>query len=307
MRGLGAGGRAAGLAAMAACAVLWSSSGILIRFSDWHPLAIAGGRSVIAALLMLVCLGRRPRFSLEPRLLLGAACYSATMILFVAANKLTSSANAILLQYSCPAWTALGAALILKERPRPLDLGFAALTLSAMVLFFMDKLRPGGGLGNLLAILSGVCFGLSFVFARGQEGTQEEAMILSHVLTFAVSIPFMALAGPPTGAPTWLAIAAMGLFQIGLASMLFSYGLRRVGALEAVLVSCLEPVLNPVWVFLWAGEIPGPWAITGGAAIVALVILRPLIARPRPPPGRLGLPSGRPPRQPGGGVGRARS
>jgi drug/metabolite transporter (DMT)-like permease len=274
--------RAKGIAALAACAVLWSCSGILIKFVSWHPLAIAGGRSVIAAILMLSFLGRKPRFSLEPKLLLGGALYSATMLLFVAANKLTTSANAILLQYSCPAWTALGAAIVLKERPRPLDMAFAGLTIGAMALFFLDKLSSGGALGNILAALSGVSFGFSFVFMRGQEkGTQEESLILSHAITFAVSIPFMVMSGPPAGASSWMAISAMGVFQIGIASILFSYGLKRVGALESVLTTSLEPILNPVWVFVWNGEKPGIWAIVGGTLIILMVSVRPFLRRGR--------------------------
>jgi drug/metabolite transporter (DMT)-like permease len=270
--------RAKGIAALAACAVLWSSSGILIKFISWHPLAIAGGRSVIAAVLMLVFLGRKPRFSLEPRLLLGGALYSATMLLFVAANKLTTSANAILLQYSCPAWTALGAAIVLKERPKPLDIAFAGLTIGAMALFFIDKLSSGGALGNLLAVLSGITFGFSFVFMRGQEkGTQEESLILSHVITFAVSIPFMIMSKPPANASSWIALSAMGVLQIGIASILFSYGLKRVGALDSVLTTSLEPILNPVWVFIWNGEKPGIWALVGGSMIILIVAVRPFL------------------------------
>jgi drug/metabolite transporter (DMT)-like permease len=272
--------RAKGIAALAACAILWSSSGILIKFVSWHPLAIAGGRSVIAAVLMLVFLGRKPRFSLEPKLLLGGALYAATMLLFVAANKLTTSANAILLQYSCPAWTALGAAIVLKEKPKPIDLVFAGLTIGAMALFFLDDLSAGGALGNALAALSGVTFGFSFVFMRGQEkGTQEESLILSHIITFAVSIPFMAMSRPPEGVSSWIALAAMGVFQIGIASILFSYGLKRVGALESVLTTSLEPILNPLWVFLLKGEKPGLWAIIGGALIILMVSFRPFLRR----------------------------
>jgi drug/metabolite transporter (DMT)-like permease len=270
--------RLRGLAALSACAALWSCAGILIKLVSWNPVAIAGSRSLIAAALMLLALRRRPRFSLEPRLVLGAALYAATMLLFVAANKLTTSANAILLQYSCPAWTALGAVLILKERPRPLDLLFAALTVGAMVLFFLDRLSASGLLGNVLAILSGITFGLAFVFLRGQkDGTQEESLILSHLLSFAVAIPFFIFMGPPATAVSWIGIGLLGLFQIGLASILLSYGMRRVGALESVLTTSLEPVLNPVWVFFWNGELPGFWAIIGGGAIVLMVAIRPFL------------------------------
>jgi len=267
-----------GIIALAACAILWSSSGVLIKFVDWNPIAIAGARSAIAAIVMIAFLGRKPRFKADLGLIMGGLLYSATMLLFVSANKLTTSANAIFLQYSCPAWTALGAAIILKERPKPLDYVFIVLVIGAMGLFFLDDLDSGGAAGNLLAALSGATFGICFVFMRGQKGgTQEESLILSHIITFLVSIPFMAVSKPPEGVMPWAAIGAMGVFQIGAASMLFSYGMRRVEALDSVITATLEPIFNPVWVFLLKGEVPGPWSLAGGAAIIVLVALRPFI------------------------------
>lgn len=270
--------RLKGLGALALCALLWSSAGILIKLVSWHPLAIASCRSLIGFLAMLAVYRRMPRFKFSWPLYLGALMNALTMFGFVAANKLTTSANAILLQYSSPLWTALFGAVILKEKPRKSDLALTVLVIAAMALFFMDKLSSRGALGNVLAILSGVCFGLFFVCMKKHEGEHPgETVMLSHLMAFAGGLPFVFLSRPPEGAASYLGIALLGLFQIGLAGVLLSYGIKRAGALESMLTTSLEPVFNPVWVFLFLGERPSPWAIAGGSAIVLMIGLRPFV------------------------------
>ncbi len=272
--------RLKGLSALALCALLWSSAGILIKLVSWNPLALAGSRSLLGFLFMLLVYRRLPRLRFSWPLYLGAFCYAATMLLFVAANKMTTSANAILLQYSSPVWTALLGALLLREKPKALDIVFTLLIMAAMILFFLDRLSSRGLAGNLLALLSGMTFGAAFVFLRMQktEGASD-VLMLSHLMTFAVGLPFIIISGPPQGSLSYLGIGALGFLQIGLASILLSYGIKRVGALESVLTTSLEPVLNPLWVFFFLGEKPSPWALLGGSAIILIVGFRPFLGR----------------------------
>jgi drug/metabolite transporter (DMT)-like permease len=275
---LAANERFKGLGSLALCALLWSSAGILIKLVSWHPLAIASCRSLIGFLAMLLFYRRLPRFKFSWPLYLGALMNALTMFMFVSANKLTTSANAILLQYSSPLWTALFGAVLLKEKPKTQDLVFAVLVIAAMALFFMDKLSARGSLGNVLAILSGVSFGLFFVCMKMHKGEHPgETVMLSHLMAFIAGLPFVFLSGPPSGASSYLGIGLLGVFQIGVAGILLSYGIKRAGALESMLTTSLEPVFNPVWVFLFLGEKPSPWAIAGGSAIVLMVGLRPFM------------------------------
>jgi drug/metabolite transporter (DMT)-like permease len=267
--------RLKGILAMSVCALLWSTSGALIKLVDWNPLALAGARSLLGFITMAVALRRLPRIRLSAPLLLGALFYSATLILFVSANKLTTSANAILLQYSAPVWTALFGALLLREKVRRSDILFMALTLAAMTLFFLDKLAASGLAGNLLAIASGFTYGLSFVFfGMGEGNSSDDSLMLSHLLTFLICLPFLATSGAPRGQFAWLGVLLLGVFQIGLASVFMAYGIKRVSPLDSILTAFLEPCLNPVWVLLFLGEKPSPWALVGGSAIVILVGLR---------------------------------
>jgi drug/metabolite transporter (DMT)-like permease len=266
---------AAGIAAVAACALLWSTGGLFIKIVSWNPFAIAGVRSLIGGLVILVYL-RRLRFTWSFAQIAGAVCYAACMILFVSANKLTTAANAIMLQYTAPVYAALFGWIFLKERAGLVDWLTIAVVMGGMGLFFMDKLSPGNMTGNILAIVSGVFFAGSMVALRAQkDGSPLESVFLSHCITFAVALPF--LHGPWPTLAGWGGLAFLGIFQIGAASLFLAYGVRHVTAVQSLLTSVLEPLFNPVWVFLVIGEVPGPRALAGGAVILVAVTARSLL------------------------------
>jgi drug/metabolite transporter (DMT)-like permease len=260
------------IAAVAACALLWSTGGLFIKIVSWNPFALAGIRSLIGGAVILLYL-RRPRFTWSFAQIAGAVCYAACMILFVAANKLTTAANAIMLQYTAPLYAAAFGWIFLKERAAVLDWLTIVVVLGGMALFFMDKLSLGGMQGNLLSILSGVFFAGSMVSLRAQkDGSPLESILLAHAITFVVSIPF--LHAPWPDATGWGGLAFLGIFQIGISALFLAYGVKYVTAVQSLLTAVLEPLFNPVWVFLVLGEVPGPRALVGGAVILVAVTLR---------------------------------
>lgn len=253
-------------------AILWSSGGLLIKAIDWHPLAIAGFRSAIAAVVIrLAFRGQRLNFS-RPQLI-GAAGYAGTVMLFVASTKLTTAANAILLQYTAPVFVALLAAWFLGEKPRPADWLTIGVVFGGMVLFFQDKMSAGGMLGNILALASGFTMAVMGVAMRHQkDGSPFGSVLLGNVATVACGLPFMTAPLPDlTG---WAALVTLGFFQLGLSYVLYSIAVKHVTALEAILITTIEPILNPVWVFLLIGERPGPWSLAGGVVIIAAIVGR---------------------------------
>ncbi len=261
-----------GMLAIAACALLWSTGGLFIKLVDWHPMAIAGMRSLIAGLVLVAFL-KKPQFTFAPAQILAALAHSATMILFVAATRSTTAANAILLQYTAPVYVALIGWVLLKEKPSPHHWAALAAVIFGMVLFFKDELEPGYLIGNIMALASGVTFALFSLFMRMQKnGSPMESMLLSNALTFLIGIPFFRAAPAPdlTG---WMSLAALGLFQTGLSLVMFTRGIVRITALSAMLIAALEPLLNPVWVFFFAGERPGLWSVVGGLVILVAVTL----------------------------------
>ncbi len=193
------------------------------------------------------------------------------MILFVTATKMTTAANAILLQYSAPIWVAILSGVLLKEKIQRREWVTIAVVMGGMVLFFMGDLQTGAMLGNGLAVLSGVAFAGAIVSLKMvQDSSPAEIQILGNVMTFLVCLPF--LSGITLDSKSILAILALGIFQIGIAYILFTEGSRYVSAIEAVLIAVIEPLLNPVWVFLFNGEMPGGMAIIGGGVVVIAIV-----------------------------------
>lgn len=271
-----------GSLAVAACAFLWSLAGLFIKLIDWNPFAIAGGRSLVALVFLFIVV-RKPRFTFSGPQIGAALANVATMLLFVYANKATTSANAILLQYGSPVYVAIAGAFILKEKPRVEHWLALVAILGGMVLLFGDGLGGGSLLGNLAAVAAGVTFAFYMIFMRMQkEGSPIESVMLSHMLTAVIAIvAALFLPAPSFGIKPIAAILGLGVLQIGLASVLFSYGIKRVSAIESVLIAVIEPLCNPLWVFLVMGEAPSGAAIAGGGIIVVAVVLSSVISARR--------------------------
>lgn len=258
-------------------ALCWSLGGLLIKSVAWPPVAVAGGRGLIAALFLLAT--TRPlRFTFSRAQWAGAVAYSACTVLFCVATKLTTAANAILLQYTAPVWVALAGARLLGERPRRADWATIAVVLAGLALFFSDSLAFGHLRGDLLAVASGVAFAAMTIALRRQKaGSPAESIILGNFLSFAVGAwwIFHAPALAPAG---WLALGLLGVVQLGFSYWLYARAITAVSALEAVLLPVIEPILNPVWVLLALGERPNGRALAGGGLVLAAVIARAVAA-----------------------------
>jgi len=254
-------------------ALLWSLGGVLIKWVEWNPLAIAGARSLIGALVIALLLGRQLRFDGSFDQIGGAVAYASTVVLFVIANKLTTAANAILLQYTAPIYVALFSPWFLGERASRRDWLILLVMMGGMVLFFLDDLSLDGYLGNLVALGSGISFAWLTLFLRRQkDGFPLPSLLLGNLLAGLIGLPFMFQSMPSTS--SWIGLLLLGVVQLGLPYILYALALRRVTAVEGILIPMLEPVLNPIWVFLLMGERPSPWAIVGGTVILGAVIFR---------------------------------
>ena len=254
-------------------AVLWSLGGVLIKWVNWNPVAIAGIRSLIGAALIGTAFHRELRFTWTFNQIGGAVAYAGTVVLFVIANKLTTAANAILLQYTAPVYVALFSPWFLGEQADRRDWLTLLVMLGGMALFFMDELSFDGYLGNSIALVSGLCFAWLTLFLRRQKDSSSlPSLFLGNLLAGVIGLPFMFQSMPDLSSCVGLLL--MGVVQLGLPYILYALALRHVRAVEGILVPMIEPVLNPVWVFLMMGEQPSPWAIVGGAMILGAVLFR---------------------------------
>ncbi|HNM78010.1 MAG TPA: DMT family transporter [Tepidiformaceae bacterium] len=276
-----------GLVAVLGAAVLWSTGGLFIKWVSLDALGVTMWRSFLASIVMLVV--ARPRMHLPwktNRLTWGIAIsYALTLVMFVSATKMTTAASAIFLQYTAPLYLLASGAIFLGEKPAKLDYLTVAVAFCGMALFFVGKLDASAVTGNVLAAASGITLAAMFTLLRAPgcgPSTRPGAMVLGNfILVFGLlavnlgrgsSEPFTPDARDMAG------LAFLGVVQIGFAYLLFSYGVAYVQALEASLIGMLEPVLNPVWVFLFLGESPGWWAVLGGAIIVGAVTVRTIAA-----------------------------
>lgn len=250
---------------------------MLIKYVAWPPLAVSGGRGFIAAAFL--ALAFRPlRFTWSPLQLGAAAAYAGCTISFVAATKLTTAANAILLQYTAPVYVALLSVWLLGERTRKIDWFTLAIVLAGMSLFFADELEMRHAWGNAVAILSGVFFAAMTLLLRKQkDGSPVESIILGNLIAGLVGLPFI-VQSPLLTPLGWGALALLGLVQLGLSYFFYAKAIRHVTALEMVLIPVLEPILNPVWAWMAYGEKPGPWAFVGGAVVLGAVTWRALVS-----------------------------
>jgi drug/metabolite transporter (DMT)-like permease len=259
-------------------AILSSTNGLCIKLIDWHPFVIAGMRSFVAALFMIALRFASPNRRKEPFKLRflwgGGVSYALMMISFCSANKLTTSANAVLLLYGAPIWAALLGWALAGEKPKPVSWISMVMVMGGLVLFSRDALRSGSFLGNGIAIVSGICFGANSVFLRIQkDGNTADSMLLAHLLTAAAGIPFIFMYPPQFNTGNTFALLFMGIVQMGIASLLLAYGIKRISAVQAMLTSVIEPILNPVWVLLVTGERPTLAALVGGSIIIAAVVI----------------------------------
>ena len=264
--------KSAGILAMVACAFLWSIAGLFIKAIDWNPFAIAGLRSIIASAVILFFL-KRPNIHLSYPQAGAAVANAATMILFVIANKTTTAANAILLQYGAPIFTAVIGIFFLKERARAEHWAAFPIVTAGMIVMFMDRLGGGGLTGNIIAVLSGITFSFFFVFMRMQkDGSPLESILLSHWLAAGICLVVsLFLPLPNFTMKSVAAVAVLGILQIGVTAVLFSLAIKRVSAVSASLIAMVEPVCNPLWVFIVLGEAPGLNTLVGGGIIIIAV------------------------------------
>ena len=265
-------GRAQAILLLFATAFFWSLAGILIKGVQLPALSVAGWRSAIALIIILLFAGRKAiRFSKAQ--ILGSLCYAATVISFVAANKMTTATNAIMLQYTAPLYIILLSGPLLKERIRWFDVTAVIGTLAGTCLFFMGKLTPGGLSGNFRAIFSGITFALMILMLRMQkEASPAGSVILGNILTALICLPWMLKSPPDAAALPW--ILGLGIFQLGMSYVCYTVAIKRVTAIEGTIIPMIEPILNPIWVLLFLGEKPTLFALIGGVIILLSILSR---------------------------------
>ena len=258
-----------------AAAFLWSTGGLFIKWTTLAGLELSFWRSFFAIFTVAI-FTRHEGFGLNRVTAAASALYAILIILFVMATKTTTAANAIFLQYTAPVYMLILEPLIYKEKFRSRDLITVLVCLGGMALFFVGQLRPQDVTGNILALASGFCFALYFLLLRhprAREVNRASSVIYGNTLAVIMTAPWGLAVLTSLTAHDLVGVSYLGVIQLGISYMLFTSGMARgVRSLDAGIVCYVEPVLNPVWVFLVLGERPSAWALLGGAIIIVAVI-----------------------------------
>ncbi len=274
---------------MVVTAIMWSIGGIFIKLISWNPFLIAGVRSVISGSIMAVYMAKsHVSFKLNRYSFLAGIGLGFSATLFTIANKLTTAANAIVLQYTAPIFILILLAVFFHQKMVKREVVVVLITMIGMVLFFFDQLSPGNILGNIFGILAGIFLALMFVMVgKGgdDDGTRMSGILIAHSITFLIGVPtgliatFMAagssvLEGAAATSPLGLEIlyvVILGVFQLGIPYVLYGIASKDCPPLACSLIGMLEPLLNPVWVAIFIGEVPGMFALVGAVIIIGTV------------------------------------
>ena len=251
----------------------FSTGGLFIKLIPWSPLAINGARNLIgAAVIGIYLLITRHRIVFSRRVMIGALSMIGVTTLYAAANKLTTAANTIVLQFTAPVFVMLFMAVFYRQRPGRADLTVCILVLSGIVLFFIDGIQAGNLAGNILAVLAGVCYAGVFMMNTGKNADAISSCFLGQL---AAGILFTPLCFQETdfSLPVVASVAALGIIQVGGAYILFSIGIRNTPPVAASLITGMEPILNPLLVAAFYGEHVSALSVAGCVIVVCSVLV----------------------------------
>ena len=253
-------------------ALLYSIGGLCIKVIPWNGMAINGGRTAIALVVIggyLAIIRHPPRFNRW--ILLGSLCIFGTNALYSVANKLTTAANTIVLQFTAPIFVIVFSALFWKRRPKKLDIAACAVVFGGVLFFFLDSLEAGGAVGNVLAVLSGAAYGGVFLLNDFPDSDAISSVFWGDVMSALTGLPFL-VRETDFSSTALTSLVILGVFQVAVAYILLTNGLRTTPAVTASLVSGIEPVLNPLLVAVFYGEQVGRFALVGAAIVICGVV-----------------------------------
>jgi drug/metabolite transporter, DME family len=263
-----------------AAALLWSTGGLFIKWTTLSGIELSFCRSLLA-MITIALITRREGFGINAVSAAASVLYAILLVLFVLATKATTAANAIFLQYTAPVYVLIFEPLIYKEKFRLRDLITVLVCLGGMALFFVGQLRPQDIAGNLMALASGLCFAFYFLLLRhprAREVNRASSVIYGNLLAVTLTAAWGLPALLNINLQDSLHVTYLGVVQLGIAYALFTTGMARgVRSLDAGIICYIEPVLNPVWVFLILGEKPSRWALLGGTIIIVAVMCHMLL------------------------------
>lgn len=254
--------------------ILFSLGGLFYKIATWNSLAICSARSIIAFIVIFVyLLINKHKFVFNKHVLIAAFANASTAILYSLANKMTTAGNTIVLQFTMPVYVILITSFIYKTKPTNLEIKTCVFVFAGIVIFFIDSISAGNMLGNILALISGITYALYFIFNKNDDSDPFSAILLSLLISTVVGFPeLLKIDVFSSSREVLFSILGLGLLQQAAGHLLLAYGLKSTPAITASLLSGLEPILNPLLVALFYGELLTPLSLIGAVIVLASII-----------------------------------
>ena len=253
-------------------AVLFSIGGLCIKLVPWSPLSINGARNLISAIIIGIYLKTtHHKIVINPAVIFGAVCMTCVTTLYCIANKLTTAANTIILQFTAPIFVIFFVWLFFKEKPKKLDVITSGIVFVGIIFFFVDGISSGNILGDFLAVLSGVAYAGVFMMNSFEKSDSLSSIFLGQSLSALTGIGFV-FGETNFGTTAIVGILALGIFQLALAYIFMAKGLEEVPAVTASLTTAIEPILNPLLVALFYHEMITPLSFVGAIIVIAAIV-----------------------------------
>lgn len=262
-----------GMLLAAGAGIIFSTGGVCVKLIPWAPLAINGARSFLSFFVVFIyMILKRRKLQVDKYVLLASAALTACHVFFIAATKYTAAGNAIVLQYAAPVHVILMTWLFMKKRPNRLEVIISLCVFTGIICFFLDSLSSGNLKGDIMGLLSGIFFAAYFTLGGEKKVDTLSALLITNALCFLIGLP--ALLGtdiPGAETVTVISILVLGIFQVAVGNIMLSEGLRTTPAVAAILLTSLEPVLNPIWVALIYRETLSPLSIAGFVIVLCSI------------------------------------
>ena len=260
--------RRLGTAMVLAASLCFSTGGLLMKLIPWNPLAINGVRNAISSVVIgLYILATHHRIKFNPTVLVGAISMAGVTTLYSIANKLTTAGNTIILQYTAPIWIVILMYLFLGKKPNRTALISILIVFVGILCFFLEGLSSGKWLGDLLALLSGVCYAGVFMLNSFEKGDALSSVFFGQLACGVFMSPFV-LRETDFSAPVLLCVFLLGAVQVGLAYIFFTTGTKYTDPVTASIINALEPILNPILVAVFYGEMLGRLSLVGAVIVI---------------------------------------
>jgi drug/metabolite transporter (DMT)-like permease len=264
--------RRLGTAFVLAASLCFSTGGLLMKVIPWNPLAINGVRNLIACIVIgIYILATRHKLVFNPTVLVGAISMAGVTTLYSVANKLTTAGNTIILQYTAPIWIVVLTYVLFGRKPDRTELVSILIVFVGILCFFFEGLSTGKWLGDLLALISGIFYAGVFMLNSFEKGDALSSVFFGQ-LACGVLLSPLALRETNFTAPVLLAVFLLGAVQVGLAYIFFTTGTKYTDPVTASIINALEPILNPVLVAIFYGEMLGKWSLVGAVIVICGIL-----------------------------------